>query len=222
MSRLYTTSVGAEMIGESPEVQDIIERFMDPSVPSGLVTSPDTLVGEGDYGQVYAVGDVAVKISSANHCQGRGTQPENLILQLRFMSALSSYLKEGGANVFAPAQYFAARNSSGDHILGYQLMRDWQPVHSWMMDNHKIDGINTLNTVSRAIKKRVVLAVGPAMLRAGVNDLNSSSMHGAHNVMVPVSADNPTESPLCIIDQPKRSIFGHAIAALMPKVDTYS
>jgi hypothetical protein len=47
-------------------------------------------------------------------------------------------------------------------------------------------------------------------------------MHGAHNVMVPASVDDLAESPLCIIDQPRRSFVGHAIASMMPKVDIYS
>ncbi|HYH75769.1 MAG TPA: hypothetical protein VD735_07480 [Candidatus Saccharimonadales bacterium] len=213
------TPEGIAIFADRPALQDAVAAF----ATTGHEQSLDGYerLGKGKRSEVFAVDDVAVKVSTQTTSERRlpsGRRvPDELVEQFTYMTALNSYLyRRPDYQVSTPKQYVALKIDNGSSLLVQQRMRDIQPLSDWIITHRNPANPWQESDIKHAARRRITAAVGDVTLRLGLSDLYMPFPDILHagNVLVPQQTDTPTKGPLCIIDQPRRNVHGQSAIRL--------
>jgi hypothetical protein len=211
------TDAGAELLSSRDDIAALAVSFCTSSTLSEALLRQNNHVGIGNHSEVWSAEKVAIKLSTGETGRlawqyGASVTPEDLIIQLEFLSLLKGYLNDrSDGNITAPDQYFALRNNSRDFLKVEEYMEGWVSIFGLAnARSYSREEISSLNLVT---KKRIVQGIADPKLRRGLSDLGIRGSEYLHdqNVLVPSDTDNPGLAPLCIIDQPRKGFMSRLI-----------
>lgn len=189
--------------------------------------APNTFIGMGRNARVSEIPgypNLCIKTSTpwigrAAYLTGKSNDPENLIVQLRFMERLRLFLSTTASQhgIKAPTQYVAARNDHGINIsVQERLPEDIIPFRNYLRTHNVKE--KKAKTASHTVNDRIKEAVGSSLLRFGIDDIWVNGSTNGGNVLVPQDAESLDNAELYVIDLPhKRTKIASAIMAILDK-----
>ena len=208
------TESGLEVIKNSSNINDIVDKFVDSETDKNKLLDEFDYIGCGNNSIVRKIDGHAVKLSTDMTGRkvafnGRGRWPENLIDQLDFLDIFAGYLERKTDGIICtPKQHFAIKNLNSEYLKVEEFMSDWIPI-SEAVRNEKLD-FDEQEEFYEFTKNRIVKMIGSTILKIGITDAGlgkNNKLHGG-NILVPKNTPNLYDSDLCLIDQPARGIRG--------------
>lgn len=194
---------GSDWLLDNPKFFEIIGKFCALSIlPESAIENLE-FVAKGNSSIVRKIGGLAIKVSSTTTIRNEQYNPEDLVSQFIFLSALSDYFhKHPNLNLTVPDQMFVLK-SRGSYLKAERLMEGWTTLFEASKLNGRYEKDHA-NEINNRVKNRINNSGVPYHLMLGLNDLGlkKSRYFSSRNILVPLGEFDPNQSPLCIIDQP--------------------
>jgi hypothetical protein len=198
-----------------------MDSFCSAETYAEMQFSDADFIGMGDNSEVWSIDGVAIKVATPttgrrSWRKGRDS-PEDLIDQFIFMKVLGDHL-DPESDVLTPIQHFALQTPGGNYLRAEEYMETWSPIGHWLHDRGH--SIHDVQEDLASVKTQIARSIGSPILRFGLNDLGLGKDHRLHteNILVPSSATDISEAPLCIIDQPTHGIVGKTAAGVLRRI----
>lgn len=214
---VYSDACG-DVFEREPRVWDTVVRFLDPATTYGETIEGLEFVGAGMTGDVYRIGDVAIKMSTGlegvlDSGKPSYAAPADLVLEHRFMTTLRTILGPD-STISVPEHYYAAQQLHGGYVSAQEYVGGRITMERWFQTKGVAPRSSEAMGILRNLRERINSQFAGKKAEALVRWATADATRDGTNLLVdPISFD-PENGEITVIDQPDAGLVSSVAARL--------